>query len=155
EQLQCFAEATSDLEAERCIANSAAIMACPQALGDWVRPGIMLYGVSPLSEECGQGEGLLPVMTLKSTLIAVNDVKAGEAVGYGATWRCPQDMRIGIVVVWATGSLPSRPARERVGHVVIRGRRHQARAGNARWNRFAACAVFRSGRCPGGQRTLS
>ncbi len=99
EQLQCFAEATSDLEGERCIANSAAIMACPQALGDWVRPGIMLYGVSPLSEECGQGEGLVPVMTLKSALIAVNDVTAGEAVGYGATWRCPQDMRIGIVAM--------------------------------------------------------
>ncbi|MGH8615142.1 MAG: alanine racemase [Gammaproteobacteria bacterium] len=99
EQLQCFAEATSDLEGERCIANSAAIMTCPQALGDWVRPGIMLYGVSPLSEECGQGEELLPVMTLKSALIAVNDVKTGEAVGYGATWRCPQDMRIGIVAM--------------------------------------------------------
>lgn len=98
-QLRCFAEATSDLEGERCIANSAAIMTCPQALADWVRPGIMLYGVSPLSEECGQSVGLSPVMTLKSALIAVNDVKTGEAVGYGATWRCPQDMRIGIVAM--------------------------------------------------------
>ncbi len=85
------------------LANSAAILHWPASHAarggavSWVRPGIMLYGVSPFPEEDGARLGLRPVMTLTSRLIAVNDCLRGDAIGYGATWRCPEDMRVGVV----------------------------------------------------------
>jgi len=57
----------------------------------------MLYGVSPFSESQGPQQGLKPVMTLQSRLITVKQLKSGEPVGYGATWRCPEDMLVGVV----------------------------------------------------------
>ena len=97
EQIQCFSQFTENQNIEKTIANSAAIMAFPDAHVDWVRPGIMLYGVSPFADSQGPQEGLEPVMTLQSRLITVKQLKAGEPVGYGATWRCPEDMLVGIV----------------------------------------------------------
>lgn len=53
---------------------------------DWVRPGIILYGVSPLEDRStGADFGCQPVMSLTSSLIAVREHKAGEPVGYGGT----------------------------------------------------------------------
>jgi alanine racemase len=98
-QLQCFEDATQGIEAERCIANSSAILAWPESHGAWVRPGLMLYGVSPFGDTLAADEGLHPVMTLRSQLIAVQRVRAGECVGYGGTWRCPKDMPVGIVAM--------------------------------------------------------
>jgi len=97
EQIQCFNQVAEDQNVEKTIANSAAIMAFPDAHVDWVRPGIMLYGVSPFSESQGPQQGLKPVMTLQSRLITVKQLKSGEPVGYGATWRCPEDMLVGVV----------------------------------------------------------
>jgi alanine racemase len=65
--------------------------------GDWVRPGLMLYGASPIADYSARTLGLQPVMQLCSELIAVRDVPAGEAIGYGGSFRCAQDMRVGIV----------------------------------------------------------
>lgn len=79
------------------LCNSAGILAWPAAHGDWVRPGIMLYGSSPFAGQSAEQLGLRPVMTLSSRLIAVRDVAAGEAVGYGAAWTAERDTRIGIV----------------------------------------------------------
>lgn len=84
---------------ERSLANSAAVLAWPEARADWVRPGIMLYGVSPLLDRTGEDEGLLPVMTLTTRLIAVKEVRAHETVGYAATWTAPADGRIGIAAM--------------------------------------------------------
>lgn len=100
-QLSCFATATADLPAERAIANSAAILGWPQALNEsqWVRPGLMLYGISPYAHSVGTAYGLQAVMTFMSELIAVNWVRAGEGIGYGQTWRCPEDMRVGVAAV--------------------------------------------------------
>lgn len=86
-------------QAEFSIANSAAILAWPKTHADWVRPGLMLYGVSPFDEGIGVDLGLKPVMTLRSELIAVKMVKAGETVGYGRTWQCPEDMPVGVVAM--------------------------------------------------------
>jgi len=97
EQIQCFNQVTENQDVEKTIANSAGIMAFPDAHVDWVRPGIMLYGVSPFSDSQGPQQGLKPVMTLQSRLITVKQLKAGEPVGYGATWRCPEDMLVGVV----------------------------------------------------------
>ena len=64
-----------------------------------VRPGIILYGVSPLAEPYADHYGLQPVMTLKSSLIAVREHKAGEPVGYNGTWVSQRDTRLGVVAI--------------------------------------------------------
>lgn len=99
QQLQQFQQLTADFPGPKSMANSAAILSRPDALGDWVRPGIMLYGASPFANQTGIQANLRPVMTLTSHLIAVPRAKRGDWVGYGATWQCPEDMPIGIVAI--------------------------------------------------------
>ena len=99
QQLQRFTEVSQALGGMKSIANSAGILGWPQCHTDWVRPGIMLYGVSPLLGGRAEQHGLQPVMTLRSELIAVNMVAAGESIGYGATWITPETMPVGVVAV--------------------------------------------------------
>ncbi|MGH8369898.1 MAG: alanine racemase [Gammaproteobacteria bacterium] len=99
QQLQAFAQATAGIEVERSIANSAGILAWPDSHADWVRPGILLYGVSPFAERCGTDEGLLPVMTMNTELIAIRYLEQGEAVGYGGVWTAPEALTIGIAAI--------------------------------------------------------
>ena len=96
-QLDCFHDLCCEISASQTIANSAGILAFPETHADWVRPGLMLYGVSPLVDSYGMEEGLQPVMTLESQLIAVKKLRANDPVGYGATWHCPDDMPVGVV----------------------------------------------------------
>ncbi|MEM9057813.1 MAG: alanine racemase, partial [Pseudomonadota bacterium] len=98
-QLDAFAGAVDGVTGERSVANSAGVLAWPDSHGDWVRPGLMLYGVSPFAGESAASLGLTPVMTLESRLIAVKTVPAGGAVGYGATWTATAPTRLGIVAV--------------------------------------------------------
>lgn len=79
------------------LAASAGILAWPETHYSVARPGIMLYGASPLIGRNGTQEGLRPVMSLKSRLIAVNRVSAHESIGYGATYRADSNMTVGIV----------------------------------------------------------
>lgn len=97
DQLECFQKLCKDIKAAQTIANSAGILAFPATHADWVRPGLMLYGVSPLVDSHGVDEGLQPVMTLESQLIAVKKLRINDPVGYGATWHCPEDMPVGVV----------------------------------------------------------
>ena len=94
-----FMEALAALSGEHSLANSAAILAWPDTHADWVRPGIMLYGASPLIEQSAAALDLRPVMTLASNLIAVKPCRAGDAVGYGGDWRCPEDMSVGVAAI--------------------------------------------------------
>jgi alanine racemase len=106
EQLQRFHGAFSGSSWGVSIANSAAILGLPDSLrlpvgeqassGNWVRPGIMLYGISPFEQGDGADLGLIPAMDFETRLIAVRRVRAGETVGYGATWQAPRDSQIGI-----------------------------------------------------------
>jgi alanine racemase len=96
-QIACFDSLLGDAVGERSLANSGALITTPAAHADWVRPGLMLYGVSPLHGESAQSLGLQPVMTLRSRLISVRQVQAGAAVGYGGSFVCPEDMPIGVV----------------------------------------------------------
>jgi alanine racemase len=82
---------------ERSLANSAALLRFPEARGDWVRPGLMLYGASPLEDASAQKLGLKPVMALKSAVIAIQQLKAGDTVGYGSLFSADRNMRIGVV----------------------------------------------------------
>ena len=99
EQIQRFHAATQELPGPRSLANSAGIIAWPDSHGDWVRPGLMMYGASPFAEKTGLDHGLQPVMTLWSRLIAITNVKKGGKVGYGGTWTAPEDMIVGVVGV--------------------------------------------------------
>ena len=97
EALARFNAATAGMNLRATLANSAAILRFPQTHREWVRPGIMLYGCSPLPDETAQAIGLQPVMTLKSRLIAVRDLARGERVGYGGTFAADGPMRVGVV----------------------------------------------------------
>jgi len=98
-QLALFAEACRTLPGERCIENSAALLGYPEGLADWIRPGLLLYGVSPLTGSTGADFGLKAVMTLRSNLIAVKDVLAGEKVGYGGAWTAKRKTRLAIAAI--------------------------------------------------------
>lgn len=96
-QLERFRAASAGLDGETSIANSAGIVAWAASHGDWVRPGIMLYGASPMRDGHGADLDLVPVMTLESELIAVRDCRRGDTVGYGADWIAAGDTRIGVI----------------------------------------------------------
>lgn len=99
EQAQAFDAATRGLVLPQSLANSAAILNFPDTRRDFVRPGIMLYGISPVPGRTGADHGLRPAMTLACEIIAVNDCRAGDRVGYGAAFTCPRDMQIGVAAI--------------------------------------------------------
>jgi alanine racemase len=79
------------------IGNSAAVLGRQDACGEWIRPGLALYGVSPFAGESSEQFGLVPVMTLASMVITVRRVPRGETVGYGGAWTAQRESRIAIV----------------------------------------------------------
>lgn len=79
------------------LANSAAILRHPKTHADWVRPGIMLYGASPVTATPATQYQLRPVMQLTSEIIGVQTIMAGESVGYGNRFTATKTTRIGIV----------------------------------------------------------
>jgi len=80
-------------------ANSAAVFRYPDSHGARVRPGIMLYGSSPFSDQGAEALSLKVTQQLRAPIIAINDVPAGETVGYGASWRAGRDSRIAVVAI--------------------------------------------------------
>ena len=100
-QLDWMAEMCAPIEglakAPRSLANSAALLAHPEARGHWVRPGIMLYGCSPFADRPAAALDLRPVMTLSSEIIATQHLQPGERVGYGFTYEAAGEMTIGVV----------------------------------------------------------
>lgn len=100
-QLAAFEAATHDLAAERSLSNSAATLRFAdrqaEVRGDWVRPGIMLYGSSPDFPAHGiEHWKLQPAMTLRSRLIGTQQLQAGDTVGYGSSFTAERAMRIGV-----------------------------------------------------------
>src|SRR5690606_38753449 len=88
------------------IGNSAGTLGWPRAHGDWVRPGLALYGVSPFTGETADKYALKPVMTLESTVLTVREVKRGETVGYAGTWKAERDSSIAILAAGYGDGLP-------------------------------------------------
>jgi alanine racemase len=99
EQLMVFAAATRALDGERSIASSAALLGFPESQADWIRPGLLLYGVSPLRGFTGADHGLLPVMSLRSQIIAIKDLAVGDQVGYGGDWTATRPTRLAIAAI--------------------------------------------------------
>lgn len=98
-QIRLFNGTVAAFSGARSIANSAGILAWREALADWVRPGVMLYGISPFPETTGRQLGLKPVMELHSRLIAVKLLEEGDTVGYGGGWRCDKPTTLGVVAI--------------------------------------------------------
>ncbi|TWI69935.1 alanine racemase [Pseudoduganella lurida] len=100
EQIRRFDAGAAGLPGPRSLANSAGVFRMPELketlVSDWIRPGIMLYGGTPGGGSAAE-HGLLPAMTLASELIGVQDIAAGDFVGYGSRFEADRAMRIGVV----------------------------------------------------------
>ncbi|CAG0929049.1 MAG: Alanine racemase, catabolic [Rhodocyclaceae bacterium] len=121
-QMARFEEAVQGCEHPVSLANSAALLRFAATRRGWARPGIMLYGSSPYpQDESAEALGLRAVMTLSSQLISVQELAAGERVGYGGIFTAERPMRIGIV---ACGYADGYPRHAPVGTpVLVEGRR--------------------------------
>jgi len=98
-QIATFNKITAGWQGQRSMANSAGVLAWQDSHCDWVRAGLMLYGISPITGKTAADFDLKPVMTLRSEIMAIQDLWQGEKVGYKGTWICPQDMRVGIIAI--------------------------------------------------------
>ncbi len=92
-QLNAFEQLT-DKQNNRSMANSAGILSNPQSHFDFVRPGIMLYGASPIANN---DFGLQPVMQLRAPIMSIKTIQAGESVGYGSTWTADKTSLIAVI----------------------------------------------------------
>ncbi|PXX90187.1 alanine racemase [Marinobacter vulgaris] len=100
DQTGVFTEAVADWPLlAKSASNSAAHFLPGQPMFDWSRPGIMLYGASPMLEKTGPELGLEPAMSLEAPLIAVRLLKPGQSVGYGCSWTAERETRMGIVAI--------------------------------------------------------
>ena len=97
EQTDKFKTTLANVDIDRSIAASAAIIGWPVTHADWVRPGLMLYGVSPFADQTGADHQLQAAMLFQSKIIAIKQIKQGESVGYGATWVAQRDSLIGVI----------------------------------------------------------
>jgi alanine racemase len=95
--LAVFKQATKGMSYPVSLANSAAIFHHPETHADWIRSGIMLYGATAVSGAAATSYKLRAAMTLNSRIIAVQNIKAGEGVGYGKQFTALRDTRVGIV----------------------------------------------------------
>lgn len=123
-QLALFEKSTRESSFEKSILNSAGIVAYPDYAHEWIRPGLMLYGISPFAVNDPRNnlmKDFRPVMTFSSKLIAIKHIKKGDKVGYSCRFTAPHDMKIGIV---GMGYGDSYPRQSKNGTpVLIRGQR--------------------------------
>lgn len=97
QQIKIFDAITKQYPYPKTLSNSAGVITWPDAHHDWIRPGIMLYGSTPMMNQHRDDHDLKAVMTLSAPLIAVHNLKKGDPIGYGNTWCCPKDMKVGVV----------------------------------------------------------
>ncbi len=98
-QFKRFKQFTKELSGPKSIANSAAIFNFENNLYEVVRPGLSLYGISPLPHKSASSLNLKPVMTLQTKLVKVSNFKKHTTIGYGARFSCPEDMPVGVIAM--------------------------------------------------------
>lgn len=98
-QIDRFIAMTADKPGPKSLCNSAGIFAFSDHHYEVIRPGLALYGISPLAGVAASTLGLKPVMTLKARLMVVRMVRKGTSIGYGARFMCPEDMPVGVVSI--------------------------------------------------------
>mgnify|MGYP001573408585 CR=1 FL=1 len=97
QQMDIFKSFIQDVDSEFSLCNSAGIFNFQDCYYDYVRPGLALYGISPIPEKSALELGLRPVMTLQSSLIAVQRFDKGDSIGYGARRTYDADIPVGII----------------------------------------------------------
>ncbi|HET6724473.1 MAG TPA: alanine racemase [Gammaproteobacteria bacterium] len=122
-QIERFNTFAANLRGPRSIANSAGVAAWPLSHGGWVRPGVMLYGASPLLGRVGTDHGLEPAMTVTTRLIATKWLARGDRVGYGGSWVAPEALPIGIAAIGYGDGYPRHAPNGTP--VLVNGRRQQ------------------------------
>jgi alanine racemase len=120
-QFNIFNNISINYNLDCSVSNSAALLRYPEVALDWVRPGIMLYGASPIEDKNPVSFGLKPVMRLMSKIIAIQEISSGESVGYGSTFTSKKSMRIGIV---ACGYGDGYPRNAKIGTPVFVQNKH-------------------------------
>jgi alanine racemase len=120
-QLDKFKALVQGKSESLCLANSAGIIGWPQSHYDWIRPGLMLYGVSPMQHATGQEHGLQAVMRLTTRVIAIRNLPANEPVGYGGRWQSDRPTKLAVVAMGYGDGYP-RHAKQGTP-VMIRGQR--------------------------------
>lgn len=106
QQIKSFRSVATPFNLQTSLANSAAVLAWPDARADWARPGVMLYGCNPLDRPLPPGVSLEPVMSVSAPVIAKKLLPAGAGVGYAQTWHCPEEMPVGYVALGYRDGLP-------------------------------------------------
>lgn len=98
-QLEIFNETINGLPGETSLSNSAAILWHHHIVeSDWVRPGIMLYGASPSGKyEDIEHAKLKPVMSLRTEIIGIQHLEAGDTVGYGSRYQTDVPIRVAVI----------------------------------------------------------
>ena len=92
-------QATISPDIQGSLCNSAGVVNFPEHHYDWVRPGIILYGSSPVTDQSAQALDLQPAMEFSAQIIALQTVRANDAVGYGSHWQAQTDTRTALVSV--------------------------------------------------------
>lgn len=100
------------------MANSAAVLRMPETHFDAVRPGIALFGVSPV---VSGGSELKPVIRIRTEIVSTRTIEAGQAIGYGHSWRATRQSVIATVPMGYADGLDRKLSN--AGHALIRGRR--------------------------------
>ncbi|MEP7035015.1 MAG: alanine racemase [Dermatophilaceae bacterium] len=128
-QQERFGQAVHDAERAGChlevrhIANSAATLTNPSAAFDLVRPGLAVYGLSPIpSMGDPRHFGLTPAMTLSADLAVTKAIPAGQGLSYGHQYVTSQDTRVGLVPMGYGDGIPRNATN--VGPISLRGQRH-------------------------------
>lgn len=116
EQLRLFGRLIGRWDGDVSMANSAAILQWPRSLrpgqdcqwsGDnWVRPGLMLYGASPLPGRSAADLGLEPAMSFETRLVSLRRVRRGARIGYGGAWTAPRDSLVGVAAAGYADGYP-------------------------------------------------
>jgi alanine racemase len=129
-----FEQLTGDLNVERSLSNSAAIISQSDISEEWVRTGLLVYGVSPLPGSSGEDFGLKPAMNFDAKLIEIKTCPRGALVGYRGHWQVPSDAaRIGVVGAGYGDGVPRRIGPET--SVLVAGKRCRV-VGNVCMNMF-------------------
>lgn len=122
EQMSQFYTLVEPHDGELTLANSAGILAWPESHADWVRPGLLLYGCSPMINRIGEQDDFIAAMTLSTSVIAIKPLTKGENVGYGAHWQAEQDTQLAIIAI---GYGDGYPRHAKAGTpVLINGKRY-------------------------------
>lgn len=81
------------------LCNSAGIVNFSEHHHDWVRPGIMLYGSSPVTDQSAHALDLQPAMEFSAQIMALQTIKVGDAIGYGSHWIALKETRTALVSI--------------------------------------------------------